>query len=140
MKDPKEMFKEIDALCEEVEGSPPAGKKEDGISDIQRVMNDQENKEREKRKKQYSQLLSCRLIDIEIQPYESPLDRASLTIRSAVGCHRGSVEVSECFALIEFLHEHGFNTLSMGKIRRDRDQREDDDRIFTWFILGKESA
>jgi hypothetical protein len=47
------------------------------------------------------------------------------------------VEFAEGFAFIEFLLSHDFIVLSTGKIRRDKDQRENDDRVFTWFILYK---
>jgi len=92
------------------------------------------------RSKQYSQLLSCNLVDVEIKPFESPRDRASLTIRSAVECSQNAVEIAEGFALIKFLLSHDFIVLSTGKIRRDKDPREDEDRVFTWFILSKPNA
>lgn len=107
---------------------------------IQGVLKNQEDRDREERKKQYSQLLSCHLVDVEIQPFGSLHDRATLTIKSNTGCHQKSVEVAECYGLIEVLLEHNFTILSTGKVRRERDSREDEDRVFTWFILGKTNA
>lgn len=112
----------------------------DETSPMHRVLEDQEDRDRAKRKNQYSQLLSCSLVDVEIQPFESPQDRSSLTVRSAVECFQNSVEISEGFALIEFLLSHDFIVLSTGKIRRDKDPRENEDRVFTWFILSKPNA
>jgi len=109
------------------------------LHDNQRFVHAQEKQGRKKRIKEYSELLSCRLINIEIQPLEVPPDRALLTIRTAAGYHRKDVQVAECFALIDFLQDNGFNTLSTSKIRRERNQRENEDRVFTLFILGKES-
>ena len=68
---------------------------------MQRVLKEQEE-DRAKRKQQYAQLLSSHLVDIEIQPFESPRDRASLTVRSVTGSFQEVVETVECFALIEF--------------------------------------
>ena len=57
-KDPNEIFKEIDALCEEVGGSTSIGKlEEENINPVQSVIQSRENKEREKRKNYYFQLL-----------------------------------------------------------------------------------
>lgn len=135
-KGPRDLFREIDALCNEAD-SAPSNVEEAEISPIKRALEDQEDRDRVKRKNQYSQLLSCRLVDVEIQPFESSRDRASLTIRSAVECFQTSVEIAEGFALIEFLLSHDFIVLSTGKIRRDKDPRENDDRVFTWFVLSK---
>ena len=43
------------------------------------------------------------------------------------------------FAFIEFLLAHDFVTLATGKVRRDREPREDEDRVFTWFIFEKQN-
>ena len=110
------------------------------LNDNLHVVHAQEKQGRKKRIKEYSELLSCRLINIEIQPFEVPPDRALLTIRTTAGYHREDVQVAECFALIDFLQDNGFNTLSTSKIRRKRDQRENEDCVFTLFILGKENA
>ena len=110
------------------------------LNDNQHVVHAQEKQGRKKRIREYSELLSCRLINIEIQPFEVPPDRALLTIRTAAGYHRKDVQVAECFALIDFLQDNGFNTLSTSKIRRERNQRENEDRVFTLFILGKEKV
>ncbi len=110
------------------------------LHDSQHFVHVQEKQGRKKRIREYSELLSCRLINIEIQPFEVPPDRALLTIRTAAGYHRKDVQVAECFALIDFLQDNGFNTLSTSKIRRERNQRENEDRVFTLFILGKENA
>jgi hypothetical protein len=139
-RNPHDLFREIDALCSEIDSAVPSGVQEAETSRFQAVLKDQDTRDREKRKGQYSQLLSCRLVDVEIQPFESPRDRASLTVRSASGSFRESIEVGECFALIEFLLAHDFVTLATGKVRRDREPREDEDRVFTWFILGKANA
>lgn len=139
-KGPRDLFREIDALCDEVDSATPNVEKVDETSPMHRVLEDQEDRDRAKRKKQYSQLLFCNLVDVEIQPFESPRDRASLTIRSAVECFQNAVEIAEGFALIEFLLSHDFIVLSTGKIRRDKDPREDEDRVFTWFILSKPNA
>lgn len=136
-KDPRDLFREIDALCDEVDSAIPNVEESEETSPIHRALEDQEDRERVKRKNQYSQLLSCRLVDVEIQPFVSPRDRASLTIRSAVECYQNSVGIAEGFALIEFLLSHDFIVLSTGKIRRDKDPRENEDRVFTWFILSK---
>lgn len=112
-------------------------KKTENTSPMQRVPKEQEEKERAKRKQQYAQILSSHLVDIEIQPFESPRDKASLTVRSVTGCFREVVEIEECFALVEFPMEHNFATLSSGKVRRDKDTRENEDRVFTWFIFAK---
>ena len=73
------------------------------LNDNQHVVRAQEKQGRKKRIKEYSKLLSCRLINIEIQPFEVPPDRALLTIRSTAGYHREDVQIAECFALIDFL-------------------------------------
>jgi hypothetical protein len=57
--------------------------------------------------------------------------------RSAIECFQNSVEITEGFALVEFLLEHDFVIISTGKVRRDKDPRDDEERIFTWFILSK---
>ncbi len=134
---PHDLFREIDALCNEIGTAVLSGVQEKETSAIQTVLKDQDARDREKRKSHYSQLLSCRLVDIEIQPFESPRDRASLTVRSTSGSFRESLEVAECFALIAFLLAHNSVTLSTGKVRRDREPREDEDRVVIWFILGK---
>lgn len=136
-KGSRDLFREIDVLCNEVISATPNVKEAEEISSMQSVLKDQDDRDRAKRKNQYSQLLSCRLVDVEIQPFESPRDRAFLIIRSAIECFQNSVEIAEGFALIEFLLEHDFVVLSTGKIRRDKDPRENEDRIFTWFILSK---
>ncbi|MDI9560547.1 MAG: hypothetical protein QM235_05085 [Pseudomonadota bacterium] len=140
-RNPRELFKEIDAMCEEINAvvSDVENKIEE-ISPIQRVLNEQEEKKRTKRKNQYTQLLSSFLIDIEIQPFESPRDKASLHIRSVAGCFQEVVDIPESFALIEFLQEHNFVILTSGKVRRDKDPRENEDRVLTWFILQKNNA
>ena len=139
-RNPHDLFREIDALCNEIDSADPSGVREEETSAIQAVLKDQDARDREKRKSQYSQLLSCRLVDVEIQPFESPRDRTFLTVRSTSGSFRESVEIAECFALIEFLLAHDFVPLATGKIRRDREPREDEDRVFTWFILGKTNS
>ena len=139
-RNPDDLFAEIDALCNEIDSAVLNGVQEAETSAIQAVLKDQEARDREKRKSQYSQLLSCCRVDVEIQPFESSRDRGSLTVRSASGSFRESVGVAECFALIEFLRAHDFVTLATGKVRRDREPREDEDRVFTWFILGKTSS
>lgn len=137
-KNYRELFREIDMMCEEVNNSDSTVEKEsENTSPMQLVLKEQEEKERAKRKQQYAQILSSHLVDIEIQPFESPRDKASLTIRSVTGCFREVVEIEECFALVEFLMEHNFATLSSGKVRRDKDPRENEDRVFTWFIFAK---
>lgn len=136
-KNPHDLLREIDALCNEIDTAVPNGVQEAETRATQTELRDQDGRDTEKRKTHYSQLLSCRLVDIEIQPFESLRDRASLTVRSTTGSFRESTEVAECFALIEFLLAHDFVTLSTGKIRRDREPREDEDRVLTWFILGK---
>ena len=139
-KSPRDLFREIDALCDEVSSVTSNVQKAEEISPMQRVLKEQDEKDQLKRKNQYSQLLSCRLVDVEIQPFESPGDRAFLTIRRVSGCFRDSVETAECFTLIEFLLEHDFETLSTGKVRRDKDPRENEDRVFTWFIFEKKNS
>jgi hypothetical protein len=135
---PRELFREIDMMCEEVNSAASNIEQEtENTSPMQRVLKEQEEKGRAKRKQQYAQLLSSHLVDIEIQPFESPRDKASLTVRSVTGCFREVVEIEECFALIEFLMEHNFATLSSGKVRRDKDPMENEDRVFTWFIFAK---
>ncbi len=136
-KGSRDLFREIDALCDEVNSATPNVNEAEEISPMQRVLKDQDDRDRAKRKNQYSQLLSCRLVDVEIQPFESPRDRASLIIRSAIECFQNSVEIAEGYALIEFLLEHDFVVLSTGKIRRDKDPRENEGRILTWLILSK---
>jgi hypothetical protein len=137
-KNHRELFKEIDMMCEEVNSAASNIEQEtENTSPMQRVLKEQEEKDRAKRKQQYAQLLSSHLVDIEIQPFESPRDRASLTIRSVTGSFQEVVDTVECFALIEFLMEHNFVAFSSGKVLRDMDPRENEDRVFTWFILGK---
>ena len=140
-KNPRELFREIDMMSEEVNSAASNIRQEtEETSPMQRVLKEQEEKDRTERKQQYAQLLSSRLIDVEIQPFESPRDKASLTIRSVTGCFQKVVETVECFALIEFLREHNFAALSSGKVRRDKDPMENEDRVFTWFILSKANA
>lgn len=133
-----EMFREIDMTYEEVNSVASNIEQEtENTSPMQRVLKEQEEKDRAKRKQQYAQILPSHLIDIEIQPFESPRDNALLTVRSVTGCFLEVVEIEECFAFIEFLMDHNFVTLSSGKIRRDKDPRENEDRVFTWFIFSK---
>ena len=140
-KNPRELFREIDMMSEEVNSAASNIRQEtEETSPMQRVLKEQEEKDRTERKQQYAQLLSSRLIDVEIQPFESPRDKASLTIRSVTGCFQKVVETVECFALIEFLMEHNFAALSSGKVRRDKNPMENEDRVFTWFILSKANA
>jgi hypothetical protein len=141
-RNPHDLFREIDALCNGIDSAVSNGVQEAETSAIQAGLKDQDARDRGKRKSQYSQLLSCRLVDVEIQPFESSSlrDRASLAVRSASGSFRESIEVAECFALIEFLLAHDFVTLATGKVRRDREPREDEDRVFTWFILGRTNS
>ena len=140
-KNPRELFREIDMMGEEVNSAASNIRQEtEETSPMQRVLKEQEEKDRTERKQQYAQLLSSRLIDVEIQPFESPRDKASLTIRSVTGCFQKVVETVECFVLIEFLMEHNFAALSSGKVCRDKDPRENEDRVFTWFILSKANA
>jgi len=139
-KSPHDLFREIDGLCEEIDRAMPDGVQEAGMSEIQGVLKDQDTRDRAERKNQYAQLLSCRLVDVEIQPFESPSDRAFLTVRSSTESFRHSIEVMECFAFIEFLLAHDFVTLATGKVRRDREPREDEDRVFTWFIFEKPNS
>lgn len=61
----------------------PNGVQKSGITEIQGVLKDQDDRDRAKRKNDYAQLLSSRLVDVEIQPFESPRDRAFLTVRSS---------------------------------------------------------
>lgn len=129
-KRPHDLFREIDGLCEEIDKAVPNGVQESGMSEIQGVLKDQDDRDRTKRENDYAQLLSCRLVDVEIQPFESTRDRASLTVRSSTGSFRHSIEVTECFAFIEFLLAHDFVTLTTGKVRRDREPCEDEDRVF----------
>lgn len=137
-KYPQELFREIDMMCEKVSSADSTVEQQtENASPMQRVLKEQEEKDRAKRKQQYVQLLSSRLVDIEIQPFESPRDQASLTIRCVTGYFQKVVEIVECFTLIEFLLDHNFAVLSSGKVLRDRDPRENEDRVFTWFILGK---
>ena len=126
-------------ICEEVNNSAnQIEQKTEIISPIQRVLKEQEEKDRIIRKQQYApQLLSSHVIKVEIQPFESPHDRAFLSVRSATGCFKISVETAECFGLIEFLLEHNFAVISSGKVRRDKDPRENEDRLVTWFIFSK---
>lgn len=102
-KGPRDLFREIAALCDEVDSATPNAEEAEETSPMHRALEDQKDRDRAKGKNQYSQLLSCRLIDVEIQPFESSRDRASLTIRSAVECFQNSVEIAEGYALIEFL-------------------------------------
>ena len=118
----------------------PNGEQQSGITEIQGVLKDQDDRDRAKRKNDYAQLLSSRLVDVEIQPFESPRDRAFLTVRSSAGSFRYSIEVTECFAFIEFILSHDFVTLATGKVCRNRGPREDENCVFTWFIFGKTSS
>ena len=118
----------------------PNGEQQSGITEIQAVLKNQDDRDRAKRKNDYAQLLSSRLVDVEIQPFESPRDRAFLTVRSSAGSFRYSIEVTECFAVIEFLLSHDFLTLATGKVCRDRGPREDENCVFPWFIFGKTSS
>jgi hypothetical protein len=135
-----DLFKEIDALCEDVDTAVSSGNQATEMSDIQHTVRDQEDRSNQERKNQYAQLLSCRILDIEIQPLESPRGRAFLTIMSSSGTVRHSVEIAECFALVEYLFTHGFDITATGKLRRDCDARDDEDRVITWFILRKTDA
>jgi len=136
-KGPQDIFREIDALCDEIDSATPNVEEADEKSPMHSALKDQEDRDRVKRKNLYSQLLSCHLVDVEIQPFESPRDRASLTIRSAVECFQDSVEIAEGFALIEFLLSNDFIVLSTGKLRCNKDPKENEDRVFTWFILSQ---
>jgi hypothetical protein len=139
-KSPRDLFLEIDALGDEVSSATSLVREAEETSPMQRVLKDQDDRDRAKRKNQYAQLLSCRLLDVEIQPFESPSDKASLMIRSALVCFQNTIEIAECFALVEFLLEHDFVILSTGKVRREKNPRENEDRVFTWFILRKANA
>lgn len=134
-----DLFRKIDGLCEEIDKAMPNGVQEAGMSEIQDALKNQDTRDRAERKKQYALLLSCRLLDVEIQPFESPRDRAFLTVRSSTVFFRHSIDVTECFAFIEFLLAHDFVTLATGKVRRDQEPRKDEDRVFTWFIFEKQN-
>jgi hypothetical protein len=137
-RNPHELFREIDMICvEDNNSATQIEQKMENSSPIQRVLKEQEEKDRTKRKQQYAQLLSSHVVEVEIQPFESPPDGASLSIRSATGCFKIPVEIEECFGLIEFLLDHNFAVLSSGKVRRDKDPRENEDRLVTWFIFSK---
>lgn len=136
-KSSRDLFKEIDALCEEVDMAVADHFASAGVGNMQGAMNNLEARDRAGRVTQYARLLSCRIVDVEVQPTESPRARAFLTIRCSSEYLRHSVEVTECFGLIEYLLAHSFSVMASGKCRRDRDSRDDDDRVLTWFILGK---
>jgi hypothetical protein len=139
-KGPHDLFREIDGLCEEIEMATPDGVQRAGTSGVQGVLKDQDVRNRAKRKNQYTQLLSCRLVDVEIQPFESPSDRSFLTVRSSATSFRHSIEAMDCFAFIEFLSGHDFVILATGKVRRDQERCGDEDHIFTSFILEKTNS
>ncbi|WP_028325893.1 hypothetical protein [Desulfatirhabdium butyrativorans] len=66
-KNYRELFRKIDMMCEEVNGSGSTAENEtETISPMQRVFLEQEEKDRAKRKQQYAQILSSHLVDIEI--------------------------------------------------------------------------
>jgi hypothetical protein len=136
-RDPHKLFREIDDLCEEVDSAAADATQEARMSEIQHALKDQERRAAAERQSQYAQLLSCRLVEVEIQPFETPRDRAFLTVRSSAGVFRHSLEVAECFAFVEYLLAHGFAAMSTGKLSLGREPRDTDDRVFTWFILGK---
>ena len=91
-------------------------KKTENTSPMQRVPKEQEEKERAKRKQQYAQILSSHLVDIEIQPFESP-SRQSITDRPEVslGVSRSSRNRGVFLPLSISPMEHNFATLSSGK-------------------------
>lgn len=99
VKGPHDLFRKIDGLFEEIDTAMPNGVQETGMSEIQDALKDQGTRDRAERKKQYDLLRSCRLLDVEIQPFESPRDRAFLTVRSSAVFFRHSIDVTECFAL-----------------------------------------
>lgn len=136
-KSPHDLFREIDGLCEEIDRVMPNGIKYTEGTGIEGVLKGQEDRDKAKRKNDYAQLLSARLVDVEIQPFESPRDRAFLTVRSSVGSFRYSIDVVECFAFSEFLLSHDFSILATGKVRQDREPRKDESCVFTWFVFGK---
>jgi hypothetical protein len=94
-RSPHALFREIDGLCEELDKSMPNGEQQSGITKIQGVLKDQDDRDRAKRKNDYVHLLSSRLGDVEIQPFDSPRNRAFLTVRSSAGSFRCSIEVVE---------------------------------------------
>ena len=61
-------------------------------------------------------------------------DAGCETVRSSAASFRHSIEVTECFALIELPLGHDFVIIATGKVRCDQERREDEDRMFTWFI------
>jgi hypothetical protein len=61
-----DLFREIDGLCEEIDKAVPNGVQESGMSEIQGVLIDRDDRDRAIRKNDYAQLLSCRLVDVEI--------------------------------------------------------------------------
>ncbi|RJR22308.1 MAG: hypothetical protein C4582_06880 [Desulfobacteraceae bacterium] len=71
-KDSRDLFREIDALCDEVNSATP------NVNEAEEI---------------------------------------------AIGCFQNSVEITEGFALAEFLLEHDFVILSTAKTRRDKDPR-----------------
>jgi hypothetical protein len=139
-KDSHDLFREIDGLCDEIDNATTNDVHGARASEIQGVLKDQDFRDRAERKDQYTVLLSCRLIEVEIQPFESPRDRAFLTVRSSAGSFRHSIEVTECFAFIEFLLGHDFVIIATDKVRCDQERREDEVRMFTWLIFAKTSS
>jgi len=135
-KDPRALFEEIDALCAEIDEASLNAAIESGAT-IHDVTLAQEARDRSKRQRAYAQLLACAVLDIEIQPYESPRERASLLVRSSAGVFSASVEVAECYGLLEFLLARDFAILRANKVRVAPRDKRDEDLSVAWFILGK---
>jgi hypothetical protein len=135
-KDPRALFEEIDALCAEIDEATLNAAVESAAT-IHDVTLTQEARERSKRQYAYAELLACVVLDIEIQPYESPRDRASLLVRSSAGVLAASVEVEECYGLLEFLLARGFAILRASKARVAPRDKRDEEISVTWFLLSK---
>jgi hypothetical protein len=56
-KRPHCLFREIDGLCEEIDKAVPNSVQESGMSEIQGVLKDQDDRDRAKRKNDYARLL-----------------------------------------------------------------------------------
>lgn len=135
-ENPHELFNEIDImLCEENSSAASSSDlKHETIPPEQQVLSEREKIALTRRKQQYAHLLSCHIVEVEIQ-FESPIE-AYLFIRSAAESFQSIVKPVECFGLLEFLIEHNFSLLSSGKVLRDKEKYGMNYTI-SWFILGK---
>ncbi len=112
------------------------------MNQIDEILNRQRAKEGEERRTLIEALLACSVVEIEIVPFNDAKDRAAFFIQGAAAAHKYSLEISECFSVLEHFLAHGFAVLSCGKHELGSDERWQgiSGCMNSWFILARANA